>query len=185
MQRTLMVVLVSAAAAFAQTAPTPPAPAELKTYLNLTDSQITGLRAVQTQLQNAVNSLRTQVQTKQTDLDAKLAAGTTDAAALGRLLLEIQALRKQLDTQSSSFRAQAQNLLTAEQKTKLKALDDAAKLQPAIGQAIGLLLLAPPTSSTVPGGPGPGGFGGRSGPRGMGGPGGPGFGPMGFGPPPR
>jgi hypothetical protein len=177
MKRTLILTAALAAAAFAQPAAAPAASyTEVKAYLNLSDSQIAGLQAVQKQLQTAVANLQQQIATKQTDLQSRLTAGSTDAAAVGRLLLDITALGKQFDTIAGGFRDQAKNLLTADQKTKLKALEDASKLQPAIRQATGLLLIAPLANApgspvgAGPGGPGQGGPGGR----GFGGPGGPG-----------
>jgi Spy/CpxP family protein refolding chaperone len=158
---------VVAAAAFAQQPPAPDASA-LKAYLGLTDSQVTALQAIRTQQRTALADARQQLQQKQQALNSLLSGGSTDAGAVGKLVLDIQALRKQLDTNSASLRAQAANVLTtADQKTKLKALEDASKLQPVIREAEYLFLLAPPTPA--PGSMvGPGGFG-------FGGPGGPGF----------
>ena len=51
--------------------------------------------------------------------------------------------------------------LSADQKTKLKVLEDAEKLRPAIGQAHALELLAPPANAAGPRGPGAGGPGPR------------------------
>jgi hypothetical protein len=169
MKRTLMLAAALAAAAFAQPgAPAAPSFTEVKTYLSLTDSQITALQAVQRQLQTSIATLQQQIETKQADLQNRLSAGATDAAGAGRLLLDIQALRKQVDTAAGSFRDQAKNLLTADQKTKLKALEDASRLQPAIRQATGLLLLAPASPEPRMGGFGGRGFGGPGGPATMG-----------------
>jgi Spy/CpxP family protein refolding chaperone len=172
-----MVALLAATAAFAQQPPTPDVSA-LKTYLSLTDSQITALQAIQKQQRTGVSDLHQQVQQKQQALNALLSGGSTDANAVGKLVLDIQALRKQIDTNASSFRAQAANVLTADQKTKLKTLDDASKLQPAISEAVFLLLLAPPTPAQG-GLLGPGGMGGFGV---FGGPGGPRFGGRAGGP---
>jgi hypothetical protein len=184
MKLTTIAIATLAAAAYAQTGSQPASSyTEIKAYLNLTDTQITGIQAVQKQLDTATSNLQQQIQTKETDLQTKLTAGASDAATVGRLLIDITALRKQIDTQSSPFRDQAKNLLTADQKTKLKTLEDASKLEPQIRQATQLLLLAPVTATTQ-GIPGVGGSGGRGpGGRGFGGPadlGIPGALPMGF-----
>jgi len=191
MKATLILTAVFAAAALAQ----PPAGMgqgqtqtpninDIKTYLALTDTQVTGIQAVQKQLQTAVQDLQTQIRTKQTALDTALAGTSPDANAVGKLLVDITNLRKQVQTQAGTFGDQAINLLTTAQKTKLTALSDAAKLQPAIQQAIGLLLLAPPANAN-----GVSGIGGPGFPRGGRGFGGAAFGSRAgranFGPPPQ
>ncbi len=181
MKLTLIMATTLAAAAFAQPPgpggpPAQPPNTEIKAYLGLTDAQVTGLQSVRTQLNSALSANRQQIQSKQTDLENLLAKGTTDAAAVGKLVLDISNLRKQVDATTASFRDQARNLLTADQKKKLAALEDAAKLQPDIQEAAGLLLVAPPAPPAGKQGLfGPGGFGG---PRDFGAmrPGGPGRG---------
>jgi hypothetical protein len=73
-----------------------------------------------------------------------MAKGTTDAAAVGRLMLEMAALRKQVEQTQSAVRTQVLAQLTPVQTGKLKTLEEAAKLQPAIHGAAALGLLAPP-----------------------------------------
>ena len=182
MQAFFTLAILTAAAALAQTG-TGQQPAagtaEVKTYLGLSDSQITSLQAIQKQAQAAIQNLQTQAQQKQTELNALLTKGTTDAAAVGKLLIDITTLHKQVETALSPYRDQAKAVLTTtDQKNKLKTLDDASKLQTEIREAVGLLLIAPPAAANA----GFGGAGGPGGPRGQRGPGGPG--PMRFGPPP-
>lgn len=153
----LPLVLLSAALAqgpmgprgFGQFGPpgaTPAAPRfdELKAYLNLTDSQVQSIQQAQ---QKAMESQRTafeQIRTKHEAVRDMLDKGTSDAAAVGKLMLEIHALRKQAEQARATIRTQLVGFLTTEQKTKLAALEQAAKLQPAIQQAILLGLLTPP-----------------------------------------
>jgi Spy/CpxP family protein refolding chaperone len=148
----------------------------VKAYLSLTDSQIQGLQQFERQAANALQSTFQEIQQKQLTLQEQLDKGSTDAGALGKLLLDIESLRKRVSQTQENFRNQAVATLTAEQKTKLKTLEDAVKLQPAIGQAVGLLLLTPPQPAT--GGLGFGPLGGGRGRPGGGG-------PMRFGRPPR
>lgn len=143
MKTKLILTLLTVAAAFAQ----PPAPTELKAYLNLTDTQITSITTANRAAIDANRALVGQLHTKRQALETSLADGASDAPAIGRAMLEIQSLRKQLDAAMSNVHDQAVSFLTADQKTKLKALDDAAKLRPAIGQAHELHLLAPPANS--------------------------------------
>ncbi len=124
-------------------AQTPPADA-LKTYLNLQDAQIQTLQQIRRQQMQAAQSALSELAAKQKALRDQLEAGSTDAAALGKLLLEAEAARKRVQQIHDAYRAQAVGVLTAEQKTKLAALEQAQKLAPAIAEATALGLLNPP-----------------------------------------
>ena len=148
----------------------PRTPAELKAYLGLTDSQVTSLVQLrQTEMQQ-LQPLHQQVAAKHQAVAEALQKGGATAQQLGQLLLDADALVKQIQQKEAAFRDQAVALLNADQKKKLTALDEARKLQPAIGQAVGLNLLAPPEGVRGPGPGGPGPMGG------------PGMGPAGMGP---
>jgi hypothetical protein len=86
-----------------------------------------------------------------------LQKGGADAATAGKLLVDIQALQGSMSKTHESFSAQAANTLTADQKAKLKTLQDAVALMPAIHQASALGLLASPqglnSSTRFRGGP--------------------------------
>jgi Spy/CpxP family protein refolding chaperone len=154
------------------TTPRTPPVDQVKTYLSLTDQQVQQLQQLITSERQANQTRQQEIQTKQTQLQQLLTANSNDAAALGRLLIDIQALRRQVETTHTNFQTQAVALLNDAQKTKLKALDDASKLAPTIGQAVSLNLLTParPPNAGAPGiggpGPGPGGPGGGMGPMG-------------------
>lgn len=128
----------------------------LKSVLGLSDAQVTQLRDLQRQRFESTRAVFEEIRTKQQALHQALESGSTDAAALGRLLLEIQALQQQVRTIGETYRTQALAILDAAQKTKLAALEEAIKLQPAIHQAAALnLLVGPPGPPPGPGGPGP------------------------------
>ena len=149
--------------------PGPQSFTDVKAYLNLTDAQIQQIQAARQQSFDSAKTLQSQIQTKDQALRDLLDKGSTDSAAIGKAMLEINALRKQVKAVMDATQVRAVSFLSADQKTKLKALEDAAKLQPAIGQAAGLGLLQPPQGA--PGGPGmhfdgpprgmPGGMSGR------------------------
>jgi Spy/CpxP family protein refolding chaperone len=129
--------------------------------LNLTDSQVQGLQQIQQQEWQANRTTIQTIRQNQANLDGMLQKGGADAATTGKLLVEIQALRSSMSKTHDSFSAQAANTLTVDQKAKLKTLQDAMALMPAIHQAAGLGLLASPqganglTSATrFRGGPG-------------------------------
>jgi Spy/CpxP family protein refolding chaperone len=151
----------------------------VKSYLTLTDAQITSLTQIRQQGAESRRTAMQDIHTKQQALHDALDKGTGDATSLGRLLLDIQALQKKIADMDKSDQQLALNILTPPQKTQLKALQDAANLQPTIGQAAGLGLLDRPAQNAMPGA-GPGGMGPGMG-MGMGsgmGMGGPGMGPM-------
>jgi Spy/CpxP family protein refolding chaperone len=134
--------------------PGQPPVTEIKAYLNLSDTQITSItNAIRTSA-DANRTLAEQMRTKHQMLQTALNNGSIDAAAIGRAMLEIQALRKQLEANHTKAREQAVSFLSTDQKAKLKTLEDAEKLREEIGEAHALNLLAPPA-----GGAGPVGFG--------------------------
>jgi Spy/CpxP family protein refolding chaperone len=144
-----MILMASAACLLAQRPGPPPEPSidALKTYLNLTDSQVQGLQQIQQQERQTNRSTMQRIRQSQANLDGMMQKGGADAAAAGRLLVEIQDLQGSMSKAHESFSAQAANTLTADQKAKLKTLQDAMALMPAIHQASALGLLASPQGS--------------------------------------
>ncbi len=124
-------------------APTPGF-ADLKAYLNLTDSQIQSIQQAQQKAMESQRAVVEQIQSKQQALHDLLDKGASDAATVGKLMLEIQAFQKQLEQARTATRSQLLGFLTADQKTKLAALEQAAKLWPLIHQGAMLGLLEPP-----------------------------------------
>ncbi len=160
MKTRLTTLLLSGALALAaQTQPQrQPDLTAVKSYLGLSDAQVTQLQSIRQSEMQANQSIRDQMVTKEKSLQQLLDSGSTDAAAIGTLEIAINALRKQLSDSRSNFRDQAKAVLTTDQQTKLKALQDAASLAPTIAEAGALGLL----NSTGPfgGGPGMGPMGG-------------------------
>lgn len=120
---------------------------DIKTHMNLTDAQLASIRQAGDSARTANQTARQQIAQKQTALNTAITNGSTDAAAIGRAMLEIAALRKSMEANFTKAREQALSFLNADQKTKLKALEDAEKLREEIGQAHALQLLAPPESA--------------------------------------
>lgn len=133
-----------------QAAPQAPSFDEIKAYLSLTDAQITAMQAGRQSVMEGLKSVHDQIQAKSEALRTLLDNGTTDASAVGKAVLEIETLRKQVESTLKSAQAQLVSALTADQKTKLAALEAAARLQPAIAQAGQLGLLAPPQNAPRP-----------------------------------
>ncbi|MBI3473940.1 MAG: periplasmic heavy metal sensor [Candidatus Solibacter usitatus] len=153
--------------------PFQPATDQVKAYLNLTDAQIQSLQSIRRQEAQELQSIRQDMVTAQQALADLLQKGATDANAVGKLVLDAANLRKQIDQKRSSFQDQALNVLDATQKTKLKGLEEAQKLEPAMrgAQVLGLLAAPQMPPDSGPAGLRPGMFG-FPGPGGMGGPGG-------------
>lgn len=144
---------------------------DLKAYLSLTDAQITQIQQSNQQTMTNLASVRTQIATERSALKTLLNQANPDPAAVGKLEVELASLRKQVEQARTTARAQALSYLTADQKTKLNALVEAAKLMPDIMEATRLNLLAPPAGGPGfgPGGMGPGMMGhGMMGPAGGG-----------------
>jgi uncharacterized protein YoxC len=159
----LIATLIMAATAFAQSMADRPAPTfdDLKTYLALTDAQVTSLTAAHQAALTSAKTYTDQIREKQQSLRT-----LTDATAIANLMAEINALQEKMKAIMEAARVAAAGTLTTAQQAKLKTLQDAAALRDEINQAGGLGLLAAPEGSTS-------GFGG------------PGFGPRGFGGPRR
>jgi Spy/CpxP family protein refolding chaperone len=177
----------------------PPDFGALKSYLNLTDVQIQKMQQAREQAgkeaDEKVKTIQPQIRDKRIALEDLMEKGTNDPATVGKMMLEIHALQKQARQAQEAVRASELNVLTAEQKTRFKAIEDAATLPAATRDAARLGLVPrpqgePQPSMMRPGAGVPGQGGGMMGPRpGMMGPRqgmpGQGGGMMGPGPQPR
>jgi Spy/CpxP family protein refolding chaperone len=126
--------------------PLPPIPAPntaLIQYLGLSDAQVQALQGVQNNRNAANQAIYKQISDKQTALNSLIATGSNDALQIGQLTLDINNLRKQLQTSGAPFREPALAVLTADQKAKLAGLTNALLLQPAAYQAVNLNLIDP------------------------------------------
>jgi hypothetical protein len=81
-------------------------------------------------------------------------------------MIEIHNLHKQVEAAKAKAREQALSYLSAQQKTKVKTLEDAERPREEIQQAHRLELLAA-EQGAGPGGPGGPGFRGPGGPQGL------------------
>lgn len=121
---------------------------QVKAYLGLTDSQMQSLQSILDSRNQAAQQFYNQINQKYAELNRLLEAGTGTAAQIGQLMLDIRALQKQTPP-DTPYRAQALNVLTADQKNKLPKLSEALQLQPAAGQAGMLLLIEYPQRGPV------------------------------------
>jgi Spy/CpxP family protein refolding chaperone len=155
MKRTMFTAPWLAVTLMAQPAPPQAPPVQaLKQFLSLSDAQVTQLTQLRREQGQAVHLIAQQIREKETSLQRLLEGGGADAAAVGRLVLDINALRKQIRETDERYQAQARQVLTVAQQEKLGVLVEAAKLQPAIAQAVSLNLITPPQPPAPPSPPG-------------------------------
>jgi Spy/CpxP family protein refolding chaperone len=128
---------------------------EVQTYLNLTDAQISTLQQLRQSEMAALKPIFQQIGPLRQSLRTQEQNSSADATAIGKLVLNIQNLAKQAAPIRASFQQQGLAVLTADQKTKLAALESAAALLPTIHEAAALNLLTLPKRSEGPGGFGP------------------------------
>jgi hypothetical protein len=124
--------------------PLPPIPAPssaLVQYLGLSAAQLQALQDIQKSQTSANQAIYKQISDKQTEINNLIAAGSNDALTIGQLTIDINNLRKQLQTSGAPFRDQALAVLTPDQKNKLPGLTSALLLQPAAYQAINMNLI--------------------------------------------
>jgi Spy/CpxP family protein refolding chaperone len=156
--KTRLTILMATAACLLAQPPGPPSIDALKTYLNLTDSQVQALQQIQQQERQTNRATVQKMRQSQANLDDLMQKGGADAATAGKLLLEVQDLQASLSKTHGAFSAQATSTLTVDQKSKLKTLQDAMALMPAVHQAAGFGLLALPqdagSTTRFRGGPG-------------------------------
>jgi hypothetical protein len=105
---------------------------------------------VQTDKRNAESALYKQISEKQRQLDALLREGSNDAVSIGRMMVDINNLRRQLPLPADQYRAAALAVLTDAQKTKLPALVQALTLAPAGNEAVFYNIIAAPPLSPSP-----------------------------------
>jgi Spy/CpxP family protein refolding chaperone len=116
----------------------------LKQYLNLTDSQVEQLRTARKDLAQANKPVLDQIREKAQALRQEMKSDKPDSTKVGQLTVELKALREQIRTSRDGLGAKTRAILSPEQQAKLKNLEEAQKLAPAIRQAVALGLIDAP-----------------------------------------
>jgi Spy/CpxP family protein refolding chaperone len=129
---------------------------DVKSALGLSDEQVASLKKMQQDKMTATQAFYSKMADKQKELNGLLESNTADASKVGQLMLELQQLRKQPPPAGMDIHDRAVAVLNAEQKAKLKRIEDAQKLRAAVDQALQLALInpppAPPAGAKAPGG---------------------------------
>ncbi len=116
--------------------------AALRESLGLSDAQMQQLRDLRREQFQAARPALTQMREKQRALGELMRTENPDPGQVGQLMVESKKLRESMKTAGEGYRAKAQAVLTAEQKTKLSEIETARG--PAERQARAVGLLAPP-----------------------------------------
>ena len=117
-------------------------PPQLKSYLELTDDQVTSIKKANIDLNTfRAGKLQRQFQV-QAELAQETAKQTPDPMALGLRYVELEAIRRELQAEQQKTATAVQTLLTA-QKTKVAALQQALLLYPTACSAVDENVLQP------------------------------------------
>jgi hypothetical protein len=150
--RTLVVLFLGVSACLAQV-PTPVLPVffppQLKDYLALSDDQATKISGLNSQLRSFQSDKGQRQIQVQLEIAQETAKPSPDPMELGVRYFELEAIRRQLDDQQKSTVSQIQALLTADQKTKLTALQQALSLYPTACSAVGQNLMTVPAPAAL------------------------------------
>lgn len=142
MYRFLAVFTCLAAAGLAQTRPGPIVtnpflafPAALKDYLGLTSQQVQSIGNANTDYTRYQAPKLTRMVQVQLEIAQETAKSPLEPIALGLRYAEIEVIRRELAEEMEKTRQTLAGFLTEPQKVKLKALEDALKLQALIAEA--------------------------------------------------
>jgi Spy/CpxP family protein refolding chaperone len=131
-----LLIIVLAFGAYAQHRPMPSGgpgfggpgnSSALAEYLGLTTEQKTAWETIQSETRTTIEALHEQERTLHEQLRTALDAGSTDAAALGNLLIQIRAIDAQIKTAHDAADAKFEATLTADQKVKFAAFQAASQ----------------------------------------------------------
>jgi hypothetical protein len=122
---------------------------QLRQHLVLSDAQVSTLEQVMRNRSEAERRIYLQISEKERQMYGLLQQGSNDAVTVGRLMVEINNLRRQLPLKGEPYRTQALAVLNDAQKAKLAPLTEALKLQSPGWQAIQLNLIDNPAVPDV------------------------------------
>ncbi len=117
---------------------------ELQVYLQLSDDQLQSLRQIQQRQDADLQPIYQQIADKRVEVRQLLGSGSTDAAQIGQLEIEIVSLRKALSIASRPYRQQSFAILTADQQQMLPQLVNSLLLKRLASEAVSLRLIDNP-----------------------------------------
>jgi len=140
----MLIVLTIACAPFIACAQEPPAPAIVAGFLGFTDAQGARFGQLLGALQASVGPLQQETMVQQKALESALSADQPDPASVGKLVLQIRALQKQVGQAFQAYHEGFLAMLTQDQKEKTQAVVGAAQLLPAVKAFAEVHLIEPP-----------------------------------------
>lgn len=139
----LIIIMLCAASVWGQTIPVAYQQfGQIKDYLQLSDSQYQTLLSNNTQYANWYLVKQDRMIRLQVEIGQETARDKPDPLDLGLRYVEIETICRDIRQQAAVTSKMNTDMLTAQQKTKLQALEDAIKLAPVISDAQSAKLLA-------------------------------------------
>jgi Spy/CpxP family protein refolding chaperone len=99
----------------------------LADYLSLTTEQKTAWETIQSELRTSIGGSHDQERAIAEQLHTALDAGSTDATALGNLLIQMRTIQAQIDAARDAADAKFEASLTADQKVRYAAFQAASE----------------------------------------------------------
>lgn len=115
-----------------QIAPGTPPGKVLAEFLKLTETQGNDLKQLFEKRQADVQPLQEQLRTKEKSWRELMATPNPDPVAVGRLAIDLHALRGKIAEVQENFMTSLESLLTEEQQNRLHAVQRAALLEPVV-----------------------------------------------------
>ena len=116
--------------------------AQIKNYLQLSDSQYQTILSNNQQFNDWSGAKQSRIFQVQNEIALETAKDTLDPMALGVRYLEVELICRDIKQKTAATQTINAGVLTDQQKSKLKTLDDAVKLAPVISDAQNARLLA-------------------------------------------
>jgi uncharacterized membrane protein len=151
----LVVTIAVAGALLAQVSPpAPPTPAPavpstLVQFLQLTPDQVRLITQKNNEFNRFVAEKNRRAAQVRSELAVELRKPTLDPMALGLRQMELELIRREIVAAEDSLRAELRRALSAEQRSRLEALEKAMELVPLYHQA-GAVRLVPPMPASRP-----------------------------------
>jgi TolA-binding protein len=147
MSKALLLLTLACGVAFAQTAPMPYFPDDLRQYLNLSTDQVASIGQINGDYQQYSRDKQQRIAQLQSEIADLTRQDVPDPMAIGQRYVEMETIRRDLQAQASQITSKVRAVLNPDQLTKLKTLEDAQKLQSLICSAQYQNLLSPAPAS--------------------------------------
>jgi len=115
-------------------------------FLNFSDAQAATFRASLIELQTTVAGIQPQIEAKQRQLNALLAAESPSDVAVGRVVVELNGLQGQIGRAADRYHEKFRNMLLPEQMERVMAVLQARELLPAVMAFAAVQIIAPPAT---------------------------------------